>query len=61
MSAENKTDQQKCKSILDLPEIRFAGFLDYMGTNSNLFPEYSQNTGGDVYPDSDATFNGWVL
>ena len=31
MSAENKTDQQKCKSILDLPEIRFAGFLDYMG------------------------------
>ena len=31
MSAENKTDQQKCTSILDLPEIRFAGFLDYMG------------------------------
>ena len=31
MSTENKTDQQKCKSILDLPEIRFAGFLDYMG------------------------------
>ena len=36
-------------------------FLDYMGSNSNLFPEYSQNIGGDVYPDSDATFNGWVL
>lgn len=31
MSTENKTDQQKCKSILDLPEVRFAGFLDYMG------------------------------
>ena len=31
MSSENKTDQQKCKSILELPEIRFAGFLDYMG------------------------------
>ena len=36
-------------------------FLDYINNNSNLFPEYSQNTGGDVYPDSDATFNGWVL
>ncbi len=31
MSSENKTDQQKCQSMLKLPEIRFAGFLDYMG------------------------------
>ena len=31
MDSENKTDQQKCQSILELPEIRFAGFLDYMG------------------------------
>ena len=31
MSKENKTDQQKCQLILKLPEIRFAGFLDYMG------------------------------
>ena len=36
-------------------------FLDYINNNSGLFPEYSQNSGGDVYPDSDATFNGWVL
>tara|TARA_R100001463_G_scaffold31677_1_gene71407 strand:- start:986 stop:1486 length:501 start_codon:yes stop_codon:yes gene_type:complete len=36
-------------------------FLDYINNNSGLFPEYSQNEGGDVYPDSDATFNGWVL
>jgi hypothetical protein len=31
MSLENKTDQQKCQSMLKLPEIRFVGFLDYMG------------------------------
>jgi hypothetical protein len=31
MSSKSKTDQQKCQSILELPEIRFAGFLDYMG------------------------------
>ncbi len=31
MDSKNKTDQQKCQSILELPEIRFVGFLDYMG------------------------------
>ena len=31
MFSENKTDQQKCQSMLKLPEIRFVGFLDYMG------------------------------
>ena len=31
MSSENKTDQQRCQSILKIPEIRFVGFLDYMG------------------------------
>ena len=36
-------------------------FLDYIENNSNLFPEYNQNTGGDVYPDSDGLFNSWVL
>ena len=36
-------------------------FLDYINNNSSLFPEYNQNTGGDVYPDSDGLFNGWVL
>ena len=36
-------------------------FLDYIDNNSNLFPEYNQNTGGDVYPDQDGLFNGWVL
>ena len=36
-------------------------FLDYINNNSKLFPEYNQNQGGDVYPDSDGLFNGWVL
>lgn len=31
MSPENTTNQKKCQAILKLPEIRFAGFLDYMG------------------------------
>ncbi len=31
MDSQNKTEQQKCQAILELPEIRFAGFVDYMG------------------------------
>jgi len=36
-------------------------FLDYINNNSGLFPEYNQNQGGDVFPDSDSLFNGWIL
>ena len=36
-------------------------FIDYMANNQNLFPEYTTNSNEDVYPDKDATFNGWVL
>ena len=36
-------------------------FIDYMSFNQSLFPEYYSNTNNDIYPDKDATFNGWVL
>jgi hypothetical protein len=36
-------------------------FIDYITNNQNLFPEYTTNSNEDVYPDKDATFNGWVL
>tara|TARA_R100000995_G_C3480452_1_gene123577 strand:- start:665 stop:1165 length:501 start_codon:yes stop_codon:yes gene_type:complete len=36
-------------------------FIDYMNYNSNLFPEYNTNSNDDIYPDHEATFNGWVL
>ena len=36
-------------------------FIDYMSFNNTLFPEYRSNSNDDIYPDSDATFNGWVL
>lgn len=31
MTSENKSEQEKCHKVLELPEIRFVGFLDYMG------------------------------
>ena len=36
-------------------------FLDYMCFNNNLFPEYTANQNGEMYPDNDANFVGWVL
>lgn len=36
-------------------------FIDYMCSNSTLFPEYNNNTSGDVYPEKESDFTGWVL
>ena len=36
-------------------------FIDFMGFNQNTYPEYTNNINDDIYPSSDATFNGWVL
>ena len=37
-------------------------FLDYMCLNSNKYPEYSQNTSEDMYPDKDINYTGgWYV
>ena len=37
-------------------------FIDYMSFNNALFPEYTTNSNGDVYPSSDSTtYTGWFL
>lgn len=37
-------------------------FISYMSFNaSSKFPEYYSNNNEDVYPDKDASFEGWVL
>ena len=36
-------------------------FVDYMNFNSSSFPEYTSNSGGDVYPNNDINFTGWVI
>ena len=36
-------------------------FIDYMSFNQDLFPEYNSNSNEDIMPDTDSTFNGWVL
>lgn len=36
-------------------------FISYMSFKSKLFPEYYSNSNDDVYPDKNASFEGWVL
>lgn len=36
-------------------------FIDYMCFNQSTYPEYNSNSNGDMYPDHDTNFSGWVL
>jgi len=36
-------------------------FVDYMCFNQSSFPEYNTNSNGDMFPDSESNFYGWVL
>jgi len=36
-------------------------FIYYMSFNQQLFPEYNDNSNGDMYPDTNNNFIGWVL
>jgi len=45
----------------DFSEYYTRRFVDYICFNSNLFPEYTNNSGSDVYPDKDVNPSNWVL
>ena len=36
-------------------------FIDYMCFNQYKFPEYNTNSNGDMYPNTDTNFSGWVI
>lgn len=36
-------------------------FIDYICYNESSYPEYNTNSNGDMYPDRDTNFSGWVL
>jgi hypothetical protein len=36
-------------------------FLDYICYNTATFPEYNTNSNGDMFPDSESNFVGWVI
>jgi hypothetical protein len=48
--------------ITDRAEFYTKRFLDYICFNSQKFPEYNNNSNGDMYPDKDAnSFSSFVL
>ena len=48
--------------VTDRAEFYTKRFLDYICFNTQKFPEYNNNSNGDVYPDKDANnFSSWVL
>ena len=48
--------------ITDRAEFYTKRFLDYICFNSQRFPEYNNNSNGDMYPDKDAdSFSSFVL
>lgn len=45
----------------DIAEHYTQRFLDHMCFNQTLYPEYYQNSNGDVYPTTKNNFTGWYL
>lgn len=35
--------------------------INHLSFNNSIYPEYNSNNNEDVYPDKDASFEGWVL
>ena len=66
-NSENSTNVEKneidflIEKERDVAQSYTNRFIDYMCFNQSLFPEYNLNSNGDVYPDSDANFTGWIL
>ena len=45
----------------DISEHYAQRLIDYLCNNNDLFSELNTNSDGDMKPDSDVTFSGWVL
>jgi hypothetical protein len=45
----------------DLAQHYTQRFIEYICFNNSTFPEYTNNSSGDMYPDTNNTFSGWYL
>lgn len=66
-NSENSTNVEKMEVDFliekerDIAQHYTNRFIDYMCFKQELFPEYNTNSNGDMYPDNDANFVGWIL
>lgn len=45
----------------DFAEYYTRRLIDHISFNNDKYPEYNTNNNEDIYPDKDATYQGWVL
>jgi hypothetical protein len=66
-NSENSTNVEKnevdflIEKERDIAQHYTNRFLDYICYNTATFPEYNTNSNGDMFPDSEANFVGWVI
>ena len=66
-NSENSTNAEKnevdflIEKERDIAQHYTNRFLDYICYNTATFPEYNTNSNGDMFPDSEANFTGWVI
>ena len=66
-NSENSTNVEKnevdflIEKERDIAQHYTNRFIDYMSYNQVSFPEYNTNSNGDMFPDSEANFVGWVI
>lgn len=66
-NSENSTNAEKfeidylIEKSRDIAQHYTQRFIDYICFKNTLFPEYNSNSNGDMYPDTDANFGGWVI
>lgn len=47
--------------VTDTADFYTQRFIDFMNYNSTLYPEYTGNQDGDMYPDREVQYTGFVL
>jgi len=66
-NSENSTNVEKnevdflIEKERDIAQHYTNRFIDYMSYNQASYPEYNTNSNGDMFPDSEANFIGWVI
>jgi hypothetical protein len=66
-NSENSTNVEKnevdflIEKERDIAQHYTNRFLDYICYNTATFPEYNTNSNGDMFPDSESNFVGWVI
>jgi hypothetical protein len=36
-------------------------FIDFISFQTAVYPEYNTNSNGDMFPDTNTNFTGWVI